>query len=259
MFLLKVGCHRGSPVRTIFNRFGPAARYWPKDLRPALRSRSLTRPGALLIVALACLGLGGRAGADTRDEFWPELDLWFKLNDSFRLLLVTSGARDRDTGDRTNGEGAVYLDYRMNQHISLRGGFDYALTIAQSPGEQNSVEHRYILDFNYRWHFGDATQLTDRTRTDLRNSDGASSYRIRNRLQLEHEIKFTHGGTTPYANVEAYYDSRYDTVSRLRWEAGASTAIGKRMALDLYVGRQHDSHPQIQEVNGLGVTLNAYF
>jgi Protein of unknown function (DUF2490) len=226
-----------------------------------MRIRSLTRPGAPLIVAVAvaCLGLGGRAGADTRDEFWPELDLWFKLNDSFRLLLVGSGTRDRDTGDRTNGEAAVYLDYRINQHISLRGGFDYALTIAQSPGELNGVEHRYILDFNYRWYFGEATQLTDRTRTDLRDSDGTSSYRIRNRLQLEHEVKFTYGGTTPYVNVEAYYDSRYDTVSRVRWEAGASTAIGKHMALDLYVGRQHDSQPKIQDVNGLGVTLNAYF
>jgi Protein of unknown function (DUF2490) len=214
---------------------------------------------ARFVAVVLSLAIGGRAGADTRNEFWPELDLWFKLNDSFRLLLVTSGTRDRDTGDRTNGEEAVYLDYRMNEHISLRGGFDYALTIAQSPGEQNSVEHRYIFDFNYRWHFGMATQLTDRTRTDLRDSDGTSSYRIRNRLQLEHEVEFTRGSTTPYANVEAYYDSRYDTVSRVRWEAGTTTPIGKRVVIDLYVGRQHDSHPQIQDVNGLGITLNGYF
>jgi Protein of unknown function (DUF2490) len=214
---------------------------------------------ARFIAAVLCLVIGGRACADTRDEFWPELDLWFKLSDSFRLLLVSSGTRDRDTGDRTNGEGAVYLDYRMNEHISLRGGFDDALTIAQSPGEQNGVEHRYILDFNYRWHFGTATQLTDRTRTDLRDSDGTSSYRIRNRLLLEHEVKFTHGSTTPYVNVEAYYDSRYDTVSRVRWEAGTTTPVGKRMMIDLYFGRQHDSHPEVQDVNGLGITLNAYF
>jgi Protein of unknown function (DUF2490) len=214
---------------------------------------------ARFVAAVLCLVIGGRAGADTRDEFWPELDLWIKLNDSFRLLLTGSGTRDRDTGDRTNGEGAIYLDYRMNEHISLRAGFDYALTIAQSPGVQNSVEHRYIFDFNYRWYFGTATRLTDRTRTDLRDSDGTSSYRIRNRLQLEHEVKFTHGSTTPYANVEAYYDSRYDTVSRVRWEAGTTTPIGKRMVIDLYVGRQHDSQPQIQDVNGLGITLNGYF
>jgi Protein of unknown function (DUF2490) len=214
----------------------------------------------LLMAVSACLGLAGTAGADTRDEFWPELDLWFKLNDSFKLLAIAAGTRDRDTGDRTNGEGELFLDYRMNEHISLRGGFDYARTIAQTPGESDSVEHRYIFDFNYRWKFGDATELTDRTRTDLRTFADTSSYRIRNRLKLEHEVKFTGGGlTTPYASVEAYYDSRYDTVSRIRWEAGTTTPIGKRMALDLYLGRQHDSHPSTQNVNGLGVTLNAYF
>jgi hypothetical protein len=211
------------------------------------------------MTTVACLGMAGTAGADTRDEFWPELDLWFKLNDSFRLLLIASGTRDRDTGDRTNGEGEIFLDYKIDPHVSLRAGFDYARTIAQSPGESDSVEHRYIFDFNYSWYFGEATQLTDRTRTDLRNSEGSSSYRIRNRLKLEHEVKFSRGGTTPYVNVEAYYDSRYDTVSRIRWEAGTTTPLGKRMVIDLYLGRQHDPHPSIQDVNGLGLTLNGYF
>ncbi len=211
------------------------------------------------MTAMACLWMAGRAGADTRDEFWPELDLWFKLNDSFRLLLIASGTRDRDTGDRTNGEGEIFLDYKINPHVSLRAGFDYARTIAQLPGESDSVEHRYIFDFNYSWYFGEATQLTDRTRTDLRDSEGSSSYRIRNRLKLEHEVKFSRGSMTPYVNVEAYYDSRYDTVSRIRWEAGTTTPLGRRMAIDLYLGRQHDSHPAAQDVNGLGLTLNGYF
>jgi len=225
----------------------------------AARRSGVRKPYARIVIALVCLVLGGEAGADTHDEIWPEFDLWFKLGGPFRLLVTGSTTRDRDTGDRTNGDGAIYLDYRLSEQISLRGGFDYARTLAQSPGQQDSVEHRYVLDFNYRWHFGEATRLTDRTRTDLRDSDGSSSYRIRNRLQLEHEMKFTEHTVVPYVNVEAYYDSRYDTVSRIRTEAGATTSIGKRVVLDLYLGRQHDSHPQVQDTNGFGITVNAYF
>ena len=221
--------------------------------------RGVRRAAGLFLAAASGLGFACSAVADTGDEFWPELDLWFKLNDSFKLLVIASGTRDRDTGDRTNGEGEIFLDYRVNEHIALRAGFDYSRTPAQSPGESDSVEHRYIFDFNYRWKFGDATQLTDRTRTDLRYFEDSSSYRIRNRLKLEHEVKFTSGSTAPYASVEAYYDSRYDTVSRVRWEAGTTTPIGKRMVIDLYLGRQNDSHPSIKDVNGLGITLNAYF
>src|SRR5271169_1860233 len=131
----------------------------------------------VITLMLVCLVPASVARAETHYEFWPELDLWFKLTDALRLELTGSGTRN-DSGDRTNGTGAVYLDYRMNDPISWRIGYSYVNTLPDDPGQNNSVEHRVSLDFNYRWHLGDEVLLTDRTRLDLRDIEGDDSYRV---------------------------------------------------------------------------------
>jgi hypothetical protein len=207
---------------------------------------------------LGCVGLAGTTHAETHYEFWPELDLWFKFTDALRLELVSSGTRD-DSGDRTDGTGAIYLDYRMNDPISWRVGFDYVNALPDDPGQNNTVERRICLDFNYRWHLADEILLTDRTRLDLRNIDGADSYRVRNRLRFERPFKLTRTTLVPYFNAEASYDSRYDTVSRVRLEAGSVISLGKIWEADLYIGRQHDSAPADNDTVGFGITISANF
>lgn len=196
--------------------------------------------------------------AETNHEFWPELDLWFRLTDSMRILLVTAGTR-ADSGDRTNGEGAAYLDYHLSDSISLRTGYDYERNIATSPTGQDSFEHRLVLDFNYRWPLGEAGQLLDRTRVDIRDMAGEISYRVRNRIHYEREFKMTHVTLVPYAHIEAFYDSRFDTISRIRIESGTVIPFGKRFEGDFYVGWQRDTQPPSNNIAGLGVTLNCKF
>ncbi len=212
-----------------------------------------------MVTAGVALALSaGAAGADTSNEFWPELDTWIKLNDPTRLLVTADGTRDRDSGDRVNSEVAAYVDYRFSDRISLRAGYLYANTPPDTPGDGHSIERRWVLDFSYNWKLDDATKLTERVRTDLRDLAGESSYRIRERLKVEHEWHVGHQTVTPYGNVEAYYDSRFDTVSRYRLELGATTPLSKDIEIDLYVGRQRDTQPGNKYTNGIGVTLNLY-
>ena len=96
------------------------------------------------------------------------------------------------------------------------------------PGEGERIERRWMLDTSYNWKLDDATKLTNRVRTDLRDIEGANSYRIRDRLKLEHETHVGRQAVTPYGNIEAFYDSRYDTVSRYRLEVGATTHAVER-------------------------------
>ena len=63
---------------------------------------------------------------------------------------------------------------------------------------------------------------------------------------------------TPYGNLEAFYDSRYDTVSRYRLEIGATTPLSKDIEIDLYLGRQRDTQPSDKYTNGIGITLTLY-
>src|SRR5882672_11564574 len=210
--------------------------------------------GAGIVLAL----FAGAVQAETNSEFWPELDTWIRLNDATRLLLITDGTRDRDGGDRTNGEAQVFVDYRYSGRISYRAGYVYSNTPPATPDKGNSVERRWVADFGYNWKLNEATKLTNRVRTELRDIAGDSSYRIRDRLKLEHETRLGRQAVAPYGQLEAYYDSRYDTVSRYRLEIGATTPLSKDIEVDLYVGRQRDTQPSDKYTNGIGITVNLY-
>jgi hypothetical protein len=212
------------------------------------------------VCASATLALAaGGACAQTSNEFWPELDSWLKLNDTTRLMLRLDSTRDSDSGDRTNGEGGLYVDYRFSDRIAFRAGYLYSDTPPTTPGAGHSVEHRWNLDFSYNWMLNDTTKLTNRLRTDLRDIAGVSSYRIRDRVKVEHEAHWGRQAVTPYAHIEAFYDSRFDTVSRYRLQAGATTRLSNDIEIDLYAGRQRDTAPADKYVNGIGLTLNLYF
>jgi hypothetical protein len=208
--------------------------------------------------AMGLVLLAGAVRAETSSEFWPELDTWIRLNDSTRLLFVTESTRDHDSGDRVNEDMQGYVDYRYSPRISFRAGYEYANTPPATPDEGHSIERRWVLDFNYNWKLDEATKLTNRVRTDLRDIAGNSSYRIRDRLKLEHETRLGKQSVTPYGDIEAFYDSRYDGVSRYKLEVGATTPLSNDIEVDLYLGRQRDTEPSDKYVNGVGITLTLY-
>jgi hypothetical protein len=208
-----------------------------------------------LVLGLFAIVFTVRAGAEDHVEFWPELDAWLPLTQPTRLLFTVSGTRDRETGDRTDADLALYIDYRASDRISWRAGYVYSSGKPASAEEEGSVENRLVGDFNYRWAFGNATRLTDRTRLDLRDVDGDFSYRLRNRLRLEYETHVRSWTVTPYVNVEAFYDDRFHAVSRYRLELGGTASITRAVEVEVYVGRQRDSHPSTKCTNGIGLTL----
>jgi Protein of unknown function (DUF2490) len=212
---------------------------------------------ALLSVVVFLAG-SGQVVATSR-EFWPETDIWVRLNDPAQLLFIVSGDRDADSGDKTDGKGGVYLDYRLNERISLRGGYVLQRTLAEAPGEKDTLENRLVFDFNYRWRIGEQGQLADRVRLDLRDMEGDTSYRIRNRIMYSQVVKLTHATFSPYASIEAYYDSRFDTVSRFRTEVGSTVPFAHWFEGDFYLGWQRDTQPKDKKIAALGVTLNFKF
>ena len=110
--------------------------------------------GAGLVLAF----LAATVRAETNSEFWPELDTWIRLNDATRLLLITNGTRDRDSGDQVNSEGQAYVDYRYSDRISFRAGYVYSDTPPATPDKGHSIERRWVFDFSYNWKLDESTQ-----------------------------------------------------------------------------------------------------
>ena len=132
-----------------------------------MRGRGCAPRGCALSL-VGTLMAGAVAHAAVMNEIWPELDLSFPLAGPLRLVLTYSGTRDAEGGDRTRGAYAAYLDYRFNEHISARAGYEYLEGLKPSTGARENVEHRQIYDFNYSFDLLHGAKLSDRTRIDAR-------------------------------------------------------------------------------------------
>ena len=141
--------------------------------------------------------------------------------------------------------------------ISYRLGYVYS--VSNPEASSRSIEHRIVADFNYRWKIGEAGQLTDRTRVDLRNQESGTSQRLRNRLQYEYEIQLGGRPFVPYTNLELYYDTRYDTIARYKFELGATFVFSPLVELSPYYARQTDTQPRRTDINALGLLLALHF
>src|SRR5262245_21633946 len=102
---------------------------------PSARNK---RVWLLCLLLMLVLGQKQPVGAQTRWEIWPELDVWHRLDQHTRLLFAWSGTRSADSGDKTDGELALYLDARLGKRESIRIGYDYLTGTPSGPGGQKS-------------------------------------------------------------------------------------------------------------------------
>ena len=85
------------------------------------------------------------------------------------------------------------------------------------------------------------------------------SNRWRYRLMVEREFAKGRASVVPYINVEPYYDSRYETVNRIRWINGATVAWSPRYAVEGNVTYQHDTRSSVTTLLALNVIVHLYF
>lgn len=108
--------------------------------------RSTWRSGSALGTFLL---LSTHAGAETRHELWPELDLWYALSERTQVLFMVAGTHSREAGDRASSELALYPDHEASERIWYRTGYLRAIDVEQtSSGERTTGEDRPVFDFN---------------------------------------------------------------------------------------------------------------
>jgi hypothetical protein len=73
------------------------------------------------------------------------------------------------------------------------------------------------------------------------------------------ELTAGRGSIVPYLSVEPYYDSRYETVNRVRLITGAAVAWSRRTAIETNVTYQYDSRSSTKELFALNVILRVFF
>ncbi len=207
---------------------------------------------AALLAALPAMG----QDSDTQSQLLPELDAFFKVSSSSRILAVAALTRVLDPGG-TDSEAGLYWDHRLSDRVALRGG--YRFKYSDPPDDPISRESRVQLSADLRFPVGFKLLATDRNLVELRWINGDPSQRYRNRLSLEREfVGFLGKAHTFVAAAEVFYDTRHHAWSRQEYTAAVQTLVSQKLLVELYYQRQEDSKGSPRHVNAAGLTLQLF-
>ena len=119
---------------------------------------------------------------------------------------------------------------------------------------------RRICEFQVRTPLKRGILVSHRLRTDVRwlGQDAELSNRWRYRLMVEREFAKGRTSVVPFVNLESYYDSRYQTVNRLRSINGATVEWSPRYGVEGNVAYQHDTRSSVTNLLALNVIVHVY-
>lgn len=209
-------------------------------------------------------------------EFWPEVDIWYRLNPSWRLssfLPITkyNESNNRDLNIYLQADYAwgktkhtIYrrlLDEEKEQKMRafmVRGGFMKGWSLGENADDY--TESMFFTEFHKRIPLKRNILLSQRFRIDTRwlGRESNFSYRFRYRFMLEKEFKTEKSSIVPYVNVEPYWDSRYSKVIRARVIGGATISRGSRFALESNLTYQYDETYATENLYALNIILHVF-
>lgn len=184
-------------------------------------------------------------------ESWPELDIFMRPAVRQRTVLELSAVAERESAGRDAAVG-LYQDYLNLPFGYLRGGYRYTFSTHDASYRESRIVAEGVASRSIWSRF----RAFNRTRFEWRWINGDPSYRIRDRVQLQLDSTATRAlRWRPYGTFEAYYDSRYNAISRLGARVGVETRFNRRLSADLYLARQENSRGSPPAVNAVGVTV----
>ena len=233
------------------------------------------RARTAFLALLLCAG--GAAQAETRNEFWPELDAYLKMSDRVRMFLLASMT---SASERHNAAGVTaYQDSELGAHLDItltpifrpalmnadwerdrylwmRVGYARLGALRDSP--DSSDENRGIFELNARHPLPPSAWIFGRFRWEARDIEGQHSNRYRIRLGAERELTWFERVAVPYVTAETFYDTRYDQWNRQEYKIGAEIAIDDRWRIEPYFARRNDQRSEPAHVNAIGLALKYY-
>jgi hypothetical protein len=220
---------------------------------------------------LLCLALPARAEEpDSTNEFWPEFDIFIKLNEKSRLFILYSATKQENLGAFADGQNGVHFDFyavsafrpvissidqSRSKFLMVRVGY---LVSRPRNNSGTSTEHMATAEATARAQLRGGLLFSERNRFDFRWVEGDPRHRYRNRLKLERTFGIGRFQFTPYAHGEIFYDLKPRDWSRLRYAAGAEFSITKRIVLEAYFLRQNTWASTPQFVHAFGTAVQFY-
>jgi len=238
---------------------------------------NFNRKVLLLCIGFCCCSISSILAQETSTEFWPEVDLWYRFTPDWRLSMYLPLSKNIETKYR-EGSIVVQADYawgnsrfiedrrlldenretQMKINLTRSG---YLITKSLGDKGETFEENMLFFEEHFRTPFKNHILVSHRLRSDLRwiGDDNTFSYRVRYRLIIEREWQAKKVSLVPFINVEPYYDSRYETINRVRYIGGASISWTPRIAFEGNITYQHDTHSSVTNLWALNIILHVFF
>jgi hypothetical protein len=233
-----------------------------------LRLRWITGSIALLPVLMSCL-----QAQETRNEFWPELNVFVRSDavTRFYFMAAPTVSRQESYGESQYGAHVEFglmpifrsdfgstVDIDRYRFLRFRAGIRYGSNFEWSQSEY--TEWRVVLEVTPRFLLPYDLLLALRNRVELRWLNSEYSTRYRARLALERETEITSWLTlVPYGMFEVFYDSRYATWNRTQARLGLGIPVVSFAVMDVYYAYQHDIRSEPTYVRAIGLAVSLYF
>jgi hypothetical protein len=226
-------------------------------------------------VLVAALGAGpvlpGPALAADSSEFWPQASAFVDLREGTRLYFDGSIARGKESTLRTLDLSAfVDLsiqpilredlrtdDWQRARYVWARLGYTHVGKVDEGQGE--TTENRGVLSIYAKAPLPAEVWIEGRARVDLRWLGDEFSKRYRLRFDVTREFTLLEHTVVPYVNGEAFYDERYDGISRLLYQIGTEVTVSKGFRYEIYIGWLEDRLPSASTLLALGAVAKWYF
>jgi hypothetical protein len=205
-------------------------------------------------------------------QFWPEADIYYRINQRFRVFGQFSGTKSNST--YTDGTAGLYLDFfakpwlrdkRNDTEISdsssgyywwFRTGYSYSNS---APGDKKKLINIIETETNNIFQLPADIILQTRNRLDWRwvNNDFQPVYRPR--------VKFIRNLKTEYLTFNVYIWSEYffylneHDQDRLRLTIGSQIKVLKNMDIELYYLHQFPNKQSVAPIDAIGFMLDLYF
>jgi len=226
------------------------------------------------VLLLCCQQLVAQDSSGTKQEVWPEVNLYYKLNDKVRIYALYSATKLKNSS-YTDGGFGIYVDYfafpttirrkldpnirdsTRGYYLWLRAGYLYSSTPPEStdPYKENTL----VTEANLRFHLPYHILLTNKNRFDWRVINGNFEPRFRPRLTFEKDMRTEFLYFTPNIYGEYYVYFNGGGLNRFRISAGIQIKVTKHIEFETYYVHQFNNGKNVKSLDAMGLSLKFYY
>jgi Protein of unknown function (DUF2490) len=187
---------------------------------------------------------------------WMDLEATHAVRDNVSLMLNGMLRLSDDAGHLVYRRVGGGLVLKVNRYLTLSPYYNFYST--DSTPVQETRENRICMAATVgvpKGHW----KVSDRNTVERRFLVGRRTWRYRNRLELDRDVKLAHSPFRLFVWDEVFYDSAVSAWARNRAAIGAGKEISRRLSADLYYLRQNDSHARPGDLNVIGLTIHTRF